>query len=120
MVDVVGLGLNAMDTICVVDSLPQRNTKIPIHEVRVEPGGQVATAMVTCARLGLRARYIGSVGEDAWGLTQLDSLRAENLDIQHMRIVEGATTQIAMIMLEAGVGERTIMWHHDPKLIYPT
>ena len=32
-VDVVGLGLNAMDTICVVDRFPEPNTKIRIRTV---------------------------------------------------------------------------------------
>ena len=117
--DVVGLGLNAMDTICVVEALPQPNTKIPVRQLRVEPGGQVATALATCTRLGLRALYIGSVGDDAWGQAQLESLRAENLNLDHVRVVEGATTQVAIIMLEAGVGERTILWHHDSRLNYP-
>ena len=116
--DVVGLGLNAMDTICVLPRFPVPNTKIHLHDVRVEPGGQVATALVTCARLGLRARYIGSVGTDDWGKAQLASLSAENLDI-HVRQVEGASSQVAIILLEKGIGERTILWRRDPQLIYP-
>src|SRR5262245_4510086 len=52
-VDVVGLGLNAMDTICVVPTFPRPNTKTHLSEVRVEPGGQVATALTTCVRLVL-------------------------------------------------------------------
>jgi sulfofructose kinase len=116
--DVVGLGLNAMDTICVVPRFPQPNTKIHMNAVRTEPGGQVATALATCARLGLRARYIGSVGADDWGRAQLESLRAEGLEL-HVREVEGAPTQMAMILLEEGVGERTILWRRDPRLKYP-
>src|SRR5262249_8445656 len=116
--DVVGLGLNAMDTICVVPRFPQPNTKMHIREVRVEPGGQVATALATCTRLGLSARYIGSVGTDYLGNAQLDSLRAEKLEL-HVREVEGASSQIAIIMLEDGIGERTILWRRDPLLTYP-
>lgn len=116
--DVVGLGLNAMDTICVVPQFPKPNTKIHMREVRIEPGGQVATALATCTRLGLRGRYIGSVGNDDWGKAQLASLRAENLDL-HVREVEGASSQIAIILLEEGIGERTILWRHDPLLRYP-
>jgi sugar/nucleoside kinase (ribokinase family) len=116
--DVVGLGLNAMDTVCVVPQFPKPNTKTPLREVRVEPGGQVATALVTCTRLGLKARYIGSVGTDDWGKAQLSSLRDANLDL-HVREVEGATSQTAVILLEDGVGERTILWRHDPLLNYP-
>ena len=116
--DVVGLGLNAMDTICVVPRFPRPNTKIHLREVRVEPGGQVATALATCTRLGLRARYIGSVGTDDSGKAQLASLRAENLDL-HVREVEEAGSQVAIILLEEGVGERTILWRRDLRLNYP-
>src|SRR5262245_42258615 len=118
MTDVVGLGLNAMDTICVVPRFPQPNTKIHLTDVRIEAGGQVATALVTCSRLGLSARYIGSVGTDHWGKTQLASLRAENLEL-FVREVEGASSQIAIILLEESVGERTILWRRDPRLSYP-
>src|SRR2546426_10162713 len=82
--DVVGLGLNAMDTICVVPRFPEPNRKVHIREIRVEPGGQVATALATCSRFGLRTRYIGSVGADDWGKAQLASLRAEGLEV-HVR-----------------------------------
>ncbi len=115
-VDVVGLGLNAMDTICVVDRYPEPKTKTAIQRVRVEPGGQVATALAACARFGLTARYIGSVGGDDAGKAQLASLRDAGLSTQFVRVVEGATTQFAVIVLEEGVGERTILWHHDPLL----
>ena len=107
-----------MDTICVVPGFPRFNTKTHMSEVRIEPGGQVATALATCTRLGLRARYIGSVGNDDWGKRQIASLRAENLDLQ-VREVEGATSQVAIIVIEEGVGERTILWRRDPRLAFP-
>lgn len=114
----VGLGLNAMDTICVVPRFPRSNTKMPLQEVRVEPGGQVATALTTCTRLGLKARYVGSVGSDDWGKTQMTSLAAEGLELC-VNTVEGASSQIAIILLEEGVRERTVLWHRDPRLAYP-
>jgi sulfofructose kinase len=117
-VDVVGLGLNAMDTICVVPAFPQPTTKLHMREVHVEAGGQVATALTTCARLGLTARYIGSVGTDHWGKAQLASLRQESLEL-HVCEVEGAGSQVAIILLEEGIGERTILWRRDPALQYP-
>jgi sulfofructose kinase len=107
-----------MDTICVVPAFPRPNSKTHMRQVRVEPGGQVATALTTCARFGLEARYIGSVGTDRWGKAQLESLRAENLEL-HVREVEGADSQIAIILVEDGIGERTIVWRRDPALQYP-
>ena len=108
-----------MDTICVVPAFPRVNTKTHMREVRVEPGGQVATALIACTRLGLTARYIGSVGADDWGKAQLASLRQETLEL-HVREVEGATSQMAVIVVEEGIGERTILWRRDPRLAYPT
>src|SRR5262245_11752599 len=107
-----------MDTICVVPAFPQPTTKIHMREVRVEAGGEVATASPTCTRLGLTARYIGSVGTDSWGTAQLASLRQENLEL-HVCEVDGAVSQVAIILLEEGVGERTILWRRDPALQYP-
>jgi sugar/nucleoside kinase (ribokinase family) len=107
-----------MDTICVLPFFPQPNSKTHLRQVRVEAGGQVATALTTCARLDLSARYIGSVGDDSWGKAQLESLRKENLEL-HVRVVEGAASQMAVILLEEGIGERTILWRRDPALQYP-
>ena len=117
--DVVGLGANAVDTVCVMPRFPQPNSKIHLSDVRIQFGGQVATAMITCARLGLNARYIGSVGNDHWGEAQLASLQSEkNLEVE-VRKVEGATSQFSVILLEEGVGERTILARRDPKMNYP-
>jgi sulfofructose kinase len=115
---VVGLGLNAIDTICIVHEFPRPNSKMRMSDVRVEPGGQVATALATCTRLGLRARYIGSVGTDDWGKTQLASLRQEKLELR-VREVHGAASQGAVILVEKGIGERTILWKRDPLLQFP-
>jgi len=118
-VDVAGLGLNAMDYVTVVPVFPEPQSKVPISELRLEPGGQVATALVACRRLGLAVRYIGSVGSDDLGRAQLASLRSEGIATDWVRIVEGATSQLAIAIVEEGVGERTILWHRDPKLVYP-
>src|SRR5262245_47472447 len=107
-----------MDTICVVSDFPRPTTKAHMREVRVEPGGQVATALITCTRLGLTARYIGSVGSDGWGKAQLASLREEQLEL-HVREVDGAGSQVAIILIEEGIGERTILWRRDLALQHP-
>ncbi len=117
--DVVGLGLNAMDYITVLERFPRPQTKVPIQEVRLEPGGQVATALTACCRLGLKASYIGSVGSDHLGTLQMESLEQEGMDTSGIRIVKGATSQLAFALVEAGVGERTILWHRDARLIFP-
>ncbi len=118
-VDVVGLGLNAMDSIAILPRFPEPMTKTPILSLHQEPGGQVATALATCARLGLSTRYVGSVGSDQMGRLQIESLEREGIDLAHVRVVDGASSQMAIILVEEGIGERTVLWHRDSRLLFP-
>ena len=65
--DVTGVGLNATDTLLVVPRFPAYAGKVPFEEEILSPGGQVASAMVTCASLGMKTKYIGTVGDDGQG-----------------------------------------------------
>src|SRR5207244_12425916 len=80
--DVVGLGVNALDLIAVIDGFPEPDAKHMIDEVEIQGGGMTATAMVACARLGLRARYVGKVGGDLWSQLALRLLRQDHVDIR--------------------------------------
>ena len=66
-VDVVGLGLNATDTVLAVPKFPPLGGKERVVALSLQAGGQTATALGTCRRLGLKVRYIGKVGDDAGG-----------------------------------------------------
>jgi len=117
--DVVGIGLNATDIVAQVHRFPSPGSKVRIQSLERQAGGQTATALVTCQRLGLRARYIGRVGDDEAGQLQLASLRREGLDLRYLRVVPGATTQLGFIVVERASGERTVFWHRDPRLAVP-
>jgi len=47
------------------------------------------SAMVTCAKLGMRAKYIGTLGDDQRGAFQLDSLRASGINLDDIDLNEG-------------------------------
>ena len=114
--DVVGFGLNSMDLLTVVAEFPVSNSKQRLQRVARMPGGQTATALVTCARLGWRARYIGSFGDDEFGTISRQSLIDEQVDISAARIVAGATNQFAVVVVDARTGERTVLWDRHPAL----
>jgi len=116
LVDVVGLGLNATDTVLIVREFPALGSKARVLSTSQQAGGQVATALVTCARLGLRARYIGKVGDDDAGRFQLASLRQEGLDLRYLRVARGTGNQFACILVDQRTGERTVFWDRDPRL----
>ena len=116
-VDVVGLGLNATDTVMTVPKFPALGGKERVVASSIQAGGQMATALVTCRRLGLKVRYIGKVGDDVGGRFQLASLRREGLDMGCTQVVRGAATQYGNIIVDQATGERTIFWDRDARLM---
>lgn len=114
--DVVGIGLNATDTMIKVPHFPAYGGKVPFHGECYSVGGQMASAMVTCARLGLRAKYIGAVGDDERGRIQIESLETSGVDIEHVRRRVNCPNQSAYIVIDEATGERTVFWSHAPCL----
>jgi sugar/nucleoside kinase (ribokinase family) len=115
-VDVVGLGQNALDQVCLVDGMPEFAGKARIHGYTRLPGGQIATALLACARLGLRTSFVSAVGDDEAGELALAPLREAGVDLDDVEIVPGAPTQLAVILVDRASGERTVLWHRDPRL----
>jgi sulfofructose kinase len=111
--DVVGVGLNATDTLIVLPRFPSYGGKVPFEREILCPGGQVASAMVTCAKLGLRAKYIGTLGDDERGEMQLESLRSSGVDLDDIEIRANCPNQSAYILIDRTTGERTVLWHRD-------
>jgi sulfofructose kinase len=111
--DVVGVGLNATDTLILLNKFPAYGGKAPFEREVLSPGGQVASAMVTCARLGMRAKYIGTVGDDERGRVQLASLRESGVNLDDIEIRANCPNQSAYILVDHATGERTVLWHRD-------
>jgi sulfofructose kinase len=113
-VDVVGVGLNATDTLIPVAHYPERGSKVEFHSAKVLPGGQVATAMVACQQWGLRTRYIGKVGDDS--AAELHRAEFARLGVEaHLFTAPGCSSQQAFILVDDS-GERTVLWKRDEHL----
>src|SRR5262252_9819611 len=111
--DVVGVGLNATDTMLVVPHFPAYGGKVPFLSEAYSPGGQVASAMVACARLGLRTKYIGAIGDDERGRIQIESLHGTGINLDHVLVRPGCANQSAYIIIDRSTGERTVLWRRD-------
>jgi sulfofructose kinase len=114
--DVVGIGLNATDTLLLVQEFPPYAGKVAFDREMLSPGGQVATAMVCCARLGLRAKYIGTVGDDLRGDIQRQSLEGTGVDIGSVITRRNCPNQTAYIIIDERTGERTVLWQRAAEL----
>lgn len=114
--DVVGIGLNATDTLLLVDEFPAYAGKVPFEREMLSPGGQVATAVVACAKLGLRTKYVGTIGDDHRGEIQRQSLEGTGVDTSGLIVRAGCPNQTAYIVIDQRTGERTIFWQRSPCL----
>jgi len=112
VVDVVGVGINATDTIIRLPRFPELDSKVEILSAEVQPGGQVASAMVACQRWGLTTRYVGKIGTDEAGRLQARMFVREGIEAQVI-LVPNAASQMAFILVDEDSGERTILWKRD-------
>jgi sulfofructose kinase len=113
-VDVVGVGLNATDTMILLPHHPARGSKVEFRSADVLPGGQVATAIAACQQWGLRTRYVGKVGDD--GAAMIHRTEFQRLGVEaHLTIATGCPSQQAVILID-DTGERTVLWKRDNRL----
>ena len=114
--DVVGFGLNMTDLLVVLERFPEPDSKQPVRRQAYSPGGQAASAMVACARLGWRARYVGCFGDDENGGQGRSSLADEGVDISACRVASDTRNGMSVILVDERTGERTVLWSRDAGL----
>jgi sulfofructose kinase len=114
IVDVVGVGLNATDTLILLPHHPALGSKVEFRSADVLPGGQVATAVAACQQWGLQTRYVGKVGDDAAAM--IHRAEFERLGVEsHLITAAGCASQQAVILVDDS-GERTVLWKRDNRL----
>src|SRR5260370_13502785 len=114
MVDIAGVGLNATDTIIRLPHFPAFNSKGEFRSSEVLPGGQVASAMVACSAWGLKARYVGKVGDDAFASKQRTEMERAEVE-SHWIVAPDCQSQSSFILVDERNGERTVLWKRDPR-----
>jgi sulfofructose kinase len=113
-VDLVGVGLNATDTLIPLATYPARGSKTEYRNASVMPGGQVATAVVACQTWGLRTRYVGKLGDDDAARLHREAFARTGVEAQ-LVTVAGALSPQSLILVDAG-GERTVLCRRDDRL----
>lgn len=107
--DVVGFGECSIDEVWLLPSLPGGGSnKLRAHKRQRLGGGQVATAMVACARLGLRTAFCATVGDDAEGNEVIAGLAAEDVDVGGVQRDARASTRVALLLVDER-GERVVI-----------
>jgi len=116
--DVVGVGANSIDFVYRLPAYPRPDSsfaKLPISQHLTSCGGQVTTALATCAIMGLRTAYVGTVGSDDYATRMRAELDARGIDASRVIEREG-TNPFAVILLDDRAGERVVLWSRGPHL----
>ncbi len=112
-VDVVGFGLNAIDTVIALPHLPVSGSKLGFSGLATLPGGQVASAIAACATWSLTTRYIGKLGDDPAAALHRSEFARLGIEA-HCPAVPDCHSRQSIILLDEH-GERTVLWHRDPR-----
>lgn len=113
-VDLVGVGLNATDTLIAVPAYPERGSKLEYSHSSVMPGGQVATTVVACQTWGLNTRYVGKLGDDHAAGLHRQAFERTGVEA-HIVTVPGGVSAQSLILVDAG-GERTVLCRRDDRM----
>jgi sulfofructose kinase len=114
-VDVVGVGLNATDTLISLPSYPERGAKVDYRNRSVMPGGQVATTVIACQTWGLRTRYVGKFGDDSAARLHKDAFSRVGAETQVVT-VPGAQSLHNVILVDAS-GDRTVLCQQNDQMV---
>ncbi len=114
--DVFGIGQCSLDYVGRIESYPPADSKCEFHNLAVEGGGPVATALVALSRWGLTCAFAGVTGDDRFGSSIRRSLAAESIDISGLVVRPDAISQFAFIAAERGTGKRSIFWQRPTGL----
>jgi sugar/nucleoside kinase (ribokinase family) len=114
-VDLVGVGLNATDTLIPLTTYPARGSKVEYRNASVMPGGQAATTVIACQSWGLSTRYVGKLGEDDAARLHREAFAHVGVEAQ-LTTVPGAASPQSLILVDEG-GERTVLCRRDERLL---
>jgi sugar/nucleoside kinase (ribokinase family) len=83
-IDVLGLGVAAVDDMLYVAAYPPPDAKVPVPHRERHCGGLTATALVAATRAGARCSYAGVMGTDDLSDFVVRSLAAEGIDLTYL------------------------------------
>lgn len=115
IVDLVGVGLNATDTLITLAEFPRRGSKMEYTHSSVMQGGQAASTVVACQTWGMRTRYVGKVGDDEAGRLHRAAFERAGVEAQLVTVADAMSPQ-SLILVDGG-GERTVLCRRDERLL---
>ncbi len=99
-IDFLGFGDPFLDIVVELKKLPDTNTNTQITDYIFQGGGNVPSAAVAAARMGVNAALIGCVGDDLFGKMSLSDLEYNKVDTTHMSIQKNKKSNFCICVTE--------------------
>ncbi|OBT40585.1 hypothetical protein VE00_08040 [Pseudogymnoascus sp. WSF 3629] len=125
VITVIG-SVNA-DLVTVTDRVPQGGETLTSKTFSTGAGGKGANQGVAAARTSrsnpknsssaealqsnVDVRFIGAVGADPFGPTIIAGMKADGLDVTRIKVLDGQSTGVAVILVEEATGENRILFN---------
>ena len=93
------IGSLNMDLVVNVDEMPKKGQTLIGENFKEVPGGKGANQAVAIAKLGGDVSMIGKVGNDGFGQTLINALKADNVKTDYIQI-ENCSSGVAMITVD--------------------
>lgn len=106
---IVVVGSLNQDIVLGLRRFPEVGETVTGASLRTFCGGKGANQAFAAARLGGRVAMVGQIGNDAAGDAQLQSLRAVDVNVEHVARIEQESTGTAVIAVEEGGENRIIV-----------
>lgn len=110
MADIIGIGSALFDTLMQTERFPKEDTKIQGVATKLQGGGPCATALVAAAKLGVSAAYIGTLGDDVYGMFIKQAMARYGVNMSRVRTVPDAMSYHSFVLLNRADATRTCVW----------
>jgi ribokinase len=113
------------DLVTVTERVPQGGETLTSKSFGTGAGGKGANQAVAAARTSrsnpknsassdalnsdVDVKFIGAVGADPFGPSIVAGMKADGLDVSRIKVLEGQTTGVAVILVEEATGENRIL-----------
>jgi ribokinase len=98
-VSILVVGSSVLDQVSRVERFPVAGESVRGSDVQLFPGGKGANQAVAVARLGAKTMFCTCVGNDANGHQMIQSMKAEDINCDHIEYNRSHPTGTAMIAL---------------------
>ncbi|MBP1449997.1 MAG: carbohydrate kinase family protein [Thermoproteus sp.] len=110
MPSIASVGNLNYDVYIKTPELPGLDQSVDAVDLYTGGGGSAANFSVAAARMGLRAKFIGAVGDDFMGDLILRELAGEGVDVSRVKRIKGVRSGVVVVIVHPDGGKRMIAY----------